>query len=120
VLDDYAPGRFPVWVWHDRRRCYGFPAFGEQSVKTSEDFGGRETTAQTRSFEPDPAALERLSRRIRTLLPGLGDPLLTKTCLYTLTPDRDFVIAHCPVTRTCWSPLAMATHSSSPRCSAES
>jgi sarcosine oxidase len=92
VIEEYAPERFPVWVWHDRRTCYGFPTFGEQAVKTSEDFGGRETTAQTRSFEPDPAALERLSRRIRLLLPGLGDPVLTKTCLYTLTPDRDFVI----------------------------
>ena len=84
VLDDYAPGRFPVWVWHDLQTCYGFPVFGEEAVKASEDFGGRETTAQIRSFDPDPAALERLSRRIRTLLPGLGDPLLTKTCLYDL------------------------------------
>ena len=30
-------------------------------------------------------------------LPGaLGPPIYTKTCLYTLTPDRDFVLDACP------------------------
>ena len=30
-------------------------------------------------------------------LPGaLGPPIYTKTCLYTLTPDRDFVSTGCP------------------------
>jgi sarcosine oxidase len=30
------------------------------------------------------------------LLPGVGDPAHTVTCLYTLTPDRDFVIDAVP------------------------
>ena len=30
-------------------------------------------------------------------LPGaLGPPILTRTCLYTLTPDRDFVVDRLP------------------------
>jgi sarcosine oxidase len=33
-------------------------------------------------------------------LPGaLGPPIYTKTCLYTLTPDRDFVVGRVPEAR---------------------
>ena len=30
---------------------------------------------------------------------ALGPPILTKTCLYTLTPDRDFVVDYVPGVR---------------------
>jgi sarcosine oxidase len=30
------------------------------------------------------------------LLPGVGAPVRTVTCLYTLTPDRDFVLGAVP------------------------
>lgn len=53
-------------------------------------------TARTRSFDPDPDATERLHRFVSDLIPGLGAPVLTKTCLYTMTPDRDFVISALP------------------------
>ena len=33
---------------------------------------------------------------LRGLLPDLGRPVRTVTCLYTLTPDRDFVIGPLP------------------------
>jgi sarcosine oxidase len=47
-------------------------------------------------MEPDPAAERRLTGFVRTLLPDLGEPVRSKTCLYTLTPDRDFVISPLP------------------------
>ena len=53
-------------------------------------------TAQTRSFDPIPAATERLERFVAGMLPGLGRAALTKTCLYTMAPDRDFVISPLP------------------------
>ena len=50
-------------------------------------------SADTRTFEPEPAALRRVEQFLAQYLPtALGPSLYTKTCLYTLTPDRDFVI----------------------------
>jgi sarcosine oxidase len=95
-LEPFREGRFPVWIWHGTPTFYGFPVFGEQAVKAAEDHGGPVVTADTRSFEPDAAATERLCRFTSMLLPGLGRPVLSKTCLYTMTPDRDFVISALP------------------------
>jgi sarcosine oxidase len=95
--DDYRPDRFPVWIWMDDPCFYGFPIFGEAGPKVGQDAGGEETTANTRTFEPDPAALARVTRFLERYLPGaLGPVLATKTCLYTLTPDRDFVLGTLP------------------------
>ena len=96
-LGPFARDRFPVWIWMDEPCFYGFPVFGEAAVKVAEDVGGAETTADGRSFDPDPEGLERVRDFCRRILPAaLGPELLTKTCLYTLTPDRDFVIDAVP------------------------
>jgi sarcosine oxidase len=95
-LDQYAAERFPVWIWHGTPTFYGFPVFGERAVKVAEDHGGPVVTAQTRSMAPDAEAEQRVVSFARGLLPGLGGPVRSKTCLYTLTPDRDFVISPLP------------------------
>jgi len=93
---DFGADRVPVWIWMDDPSFYGFPTYGEGGhgalVKAAQDCGGAATTAATRSFDTDPAALERLAGFVGRLLPGVGPPAHTVTCLYTLTPDRDFVI----------------------------
>jgi sarcosine oxidase len=91
-IDEFHPDRFPVWTWHAAHTYYGFPAFGEVAVKAAEDLAGRETSAQQRSFTPDPVIVERLTEKIHELLPRLHEPVIGKTCLYTMAPDRDFVI----------------------------
>jgi len=92
-LADFQPDRFPVWIWMDDPCFYGFPAFGEPGPKVGQDAGGQETTADARTFEPDREALDRVMDFLQRRLPGaLGPIIYTKTCLYTLTPDRDFVL----------------------------
>lgn len=92
-LKEFEPGRFPVWIWMDDPCFYGFPVFGERATKIAQDAGGRVVTAESRSFEPDPENFGRVHRWAERHLPSaLGPVLYTKTCLYTLTPDRDFVI----------------------------
>jgi len=94
---DFAPDRFPVWIWRAPEEFYGFPIFGEVATKAGQDVGGEEVTAETRSFEPDARTRERLVRFLETHLPGfLGPELYTKTCLYTMPPDRHFVIDALP------------------------
>ena len=96
AVDDPAPfamGRLPVWIWMDEPSFYGFPSFGRPGVKIAQDCGGGEVTADDRGYEPDPAILERTDAFGRSFFGGrLGPAVHTATCLYTLTPDRDFVL----------------------------
>jgi sarcosine oxidase len=97
---DFGPHRLPVWIWMDDPSFYGFPTYAEGGhgglVKAAQDCGGAPTTAYDRSFDPDPTALDRLRRFVVGLLPGVGAAHHTVTCLYTLTPDRDFVVDTVP------------------------
>jgi sarcosine oxidase len=93
----FAPDRFPIWIWMDDPSFYGFPTYGEAGPKAAQDVGGEETTPAERTFGRDEAAFERLTSFMARHLPGaLGPPIYTKTCLYTLTPDRDFVVDRVP------------------------
>lgn len=95
--EDFAADRFPVWIWMDEPCFYGFPTYGEPGPKAAQDVGGRETSADERTFEPDPDAHARVDAFLQAHLPGAyGPDLSTKTCLYTLTPDRDFVLDRLP------------------------
>ena len=96
-LGDFQPERFPIWIWVDDPCFYGFPAFGEAGPKVGQHGGGREVTAETRGFDPDQAALQRVRDFLGKYLPtALGPIIYTKSCLYTLTPDRDFVLDTVP------------------------
>jgi sarcosine oxidase len=93
----FAPARFPIWIWMDDPSFYGFPTYGENGPKAAQDVGGREVTTDTRTFEPDPGAAARVEAFLVEHLPGaVGPPILTRTCLYTMTPDRDFIVDRLP------------------------
>jgi sarcosine oxidase len=101
-LADFAPERFPIWIWMDEPSFYGFPVYGEAGTKAAQDAGGEEVTAQTRSFEPNPANLQRVQSFLEKYIPtALGPIIYTKTCLYTMPPDRDFVIDTVPGCANC-------------------
>lgn len=97
-LDAFALGTFPIWIWMDDPAFYGFPVFGERdAVKITQDAGGKPVDADTRGFEEDPEITARVTAFLETYLPAALGPLqLVKTCLYTLPPDRDFVISTLP------------------------
>ncbi len=93
----FAPDRFPVWIWMDDPSFYGFPTYGEAGPKAAQDCGGQATTPDTRTFEPDEVAYQNVRDFLAAHLPGADAPdIYTKTCLYTLTPDRDFVVDRVP------------------------
>ena len=92
-LGAFSPERFPIWIWMGEPSFYGVPVFGERGPKIGRDVGGPEVTGDQRSFEPRPDYSEALDAFMREHLPGgLGPHLKQKTCLYTMTPDRDFVL----------------------------
>jgi len=74
----------PYWV-------YGVPSSGV--LKVAEHGTGAETTADDRSFDLDEAGAQRVREYVKKVLPSLDpEPVSFETCLYTTTPDEDFVL----------------------------
>jgi sarcosine oxidase len=98
--EPFAPGRLPLWIWMDEPSYYGFPTYGEATIKAAQDCGGPvfdpTQDPETRINAPDPAMLAALSDHVAAMLPGSGPPVRSLRCQYTLTPDRDFVIDAVP------------------------
>jgi sarcosine oxidase len=94
----FAPDRFPVWIWVDDPCFYGFPTYDEPTVKAGEDCGGPAVDPDKRLPGTDADALERLSGFMRRTFPASGRVVRSARCLYTLTPDRDFVLGTVPGT----------------------
>ncbi len=95
----FAPHHLPLWIWMDDPSFYGFPCYGEPTVKAAQDCGGPVIDTSdplSRTTDPDPEMLERMASFMRRLLPESGDPVRSIRCQYTLTPDRDFVLASVP------------------------
>jgi len=97
-LREFHPDRFPAWIWYDNPCFYGVPVYGEErGVKVAQDIGGREVTPATRTFDPDTKTLARVGSFMRRHMPmAIGPAISTKTCMYTLTPDRNFVVDTLP------------------------
>lgn len=93
----FAPHKFPIWIWMDEPCFYGFPVFGEPAVKVSWDRCELVTTPETREFEPRDDVTATIRDFVTRHLPEADNGVhLARTCLYTLTPDRDFIIDRLP------------------------
>ncbi|MFJ2901166.1 FAD-dependent oxidoreductase [Streptomyces sp. NPDC091279] len=89
---------WPVLVSKDASmQVFGLPSGGDggprPAVKVAEHDRGTRTTARTRTGVVDPASRARIGAFVRDRLPGLDPaPVAEATCLYTSTPDEDFVL----------------------------
>ena len=98
-LEEFSLERFPIWIWHGglEDTFYGLPVYGAPGTKAGQDVGGDVVTVDTRTFEPNPRILANLRRFLELYIPGsLGPELYTKTCLYDMPPDREFVLGTLP------------------------
>jgi sarcosine oxidase len=96
-LRQFSPDRFPIWIWHGASGFYGFPVYGEVATKAGEDVGGDVVTVETRTLKPNPRPLNKLQDFLAERIPAfLGPVLYTKPCLYTMPPDRGFVLDTVP------------------------
>jgi sarcosine oxidase len=92
----FEPGRFPLWIWMDDPSFYGFPCYGEPTVKAAQDCGGAPVDPDNRPDGVDPERLALVAGFLERMLPGAGPAERSIRCLYTLTPDRDFVLGPVP------------------------
>lgn len=96
-LKDFTIGQFPVFQWKDEYSIYGFPIYGEVATKAAIDASGHEVTARTRTFAADPQREQQLDSFLQANIPNfVGPTRYAKTCLYTLPPDRDFILDRLP------------------------
>jgi sarcosine oxidase len=95
----FAPERFPVFLLESRHGMhYGFPSHGGRDVKIAKHHH-RDETVDPNKVDRSVSAIDEAE--IRPLLaehiPAANGPLTAaKTCLYTVTPDRDFIIDRVP------------------------
>ncbi|KAL5022048.1 hypothetical protein ScPMuIL_001203 [Solemya velum] len=96
-MKDFTKDRFPMFIYHKADYdIYGLPIHGNSGSKIGIDAVGPVTTADSRTYEPDPVREKIVIDFLQTTLPKyLGPIIQTKTCLYTMTPDRHFVIDTC-------------------------
>jgi sarcosine oxidase len=96
-LKDFGVGAFPVFQWKDARSYYGFPIYGEVATKAAIDASGPAVTPETRTTTPDAAREGELESFLSTNIPHfVGPKLHTKTCLYDMPPDRNFILGALP------------------------
>lgn len=92
---------FPVFVEVTAQNefLYGIPYFGKNGVKVARHGGGQPVSPDTCNRTPDTDYIERLDTYVQERIPSLGKAVHAEVCLYTETPDEDFIIdAHpdCP------------------------
>ena len=76
---------------------YGFPALPGEGVKLGRHDLREVCTPHTIRREVDPGEVEALRALLDRYLPGASGPVLwTLTCMYTITPDRHFVLDRHP------------------------
>jgi sarcosine oxidase len=91
----YAPDRCPVFILESEDdACYGFPDFAGTGVKTASHRKGAYLPSADDLSQDGGAADEAQIRRMLALaMPEANGPLRAmRTCMYTRTPDEDFVI----------------------------
>jgi sarcosine oxidase len=91
---DLSSDRLPVWLLDtDGGTFYGFPYDPAVGLKVSRHHSGEPCDPDSVDRSLHPADVERIRAFSRRNMPAADGPLRTSTvCLYTNTPDFDFVI----------------------------
>lgn len=95
---DYDIDRFPFFLLEvPEGTYYGLPSAPGQGLKVGRHDAGEVSTPQTMRRTVDPAEVETLRLMLDHYMPGAaGNLKATSTCVYTMTPDEDFIIDRHP------------------------
>ena len=100
--EDFIPGNFPIFLAHLNEKYgqfpYGLPACDHQGLKLS-TFYGWDTVETIKEVDYTPSLqwTENLRSFLKQYLPNANRELIeTRRCLYTMTPDKHFIIDQHP------------------------
>lgn len=94
----FAPDRFPVFLLQNRDGIYyGFPADGSAGVKVATHVAGTTVDPDRYDRGVSPGDEATIRTALKAHVPGADGRLITaKTCLYTVSPDGDFILDRLP------------------------
>lgn len=98
----YDSSQMPVYIWHRHQNIneamYGLPSLNGSGVKAAFHTGQKVAHPSEVNYTPDEATVSAIRETLRPHLPRVmaGDVVATYICLYTMTPDEDFIIDHHP------------------------
>ena len=97
----FQPDRFPVFteITTENEFMYGIPSFGKNGAKVARHGMGQTVSPDTCNRTPDSDYIQRMDAYLGERVPELGNTVHSEVCLYTETPDEDFIIdahPHCP------------------------
>lgn len=93
--DLFEADRLPVWIVEldDEHAFYGFPALPGQGVKVARHHGGRPVDPETVDRDASAADEQPVRKFIARHLPHANGPRLdARVCMYTNTPDFNFML----------------------------
>ncbi|MEM7795267.1 MAG: N-methyl-L-tryptophan oxidase [Cyanobacteria bacterium P01_C01_bin.118] len=101
--ENFAPGTFPVFFAH-MNGIYGEMPYGiphedaSLGVKITTFYGWNTVDSPSEvDYTPSQEWTEHIRDFAREYIPGAAGPLIsTRRCLYTLTPDKDFIVDQHP------------------------
>lgn len=104
--DNFVLGQFPCWIISEHGKpgsVYGFPILpvgkfgGPGGLKLAHHYQGAVSDPDTISRIPTPEDEAILVDALNTFIPeGYSATLVMKTCMYTNTPDENFVLDFLP------------------------
>jgi sarcosine oxidase len=92
--DSFRSEKFPIWIHYRKPHfTYGFPMLGTAGVKLAFHHDGPVIDPARADRTPNPEVSRRLREYLKMYLPNAaGEVVEEVTCLYTTTPDHNFVI----------------------------
>lgn len=111
----FVPEKFPVFLMENAGGLpgYGFPAIGGAAggMKVAIHGSDEVCTPATVDRAVHAADIERIRRQLGARIPALaGEVLRAQTCLYTMTPDENFIIGLHPEAANCTIACGFSGH----------
>ena len=95
--EKFQPASFPVyiWQWEKEKIFYGFPDLGD-GVKIAIHHRGKQTTPDTIDRHVTGEEINEMATLIKRYFGGHASFNYSAVCMYTNTPDKDFIIDYHP------------------------
>ena len=90
----FQPNQFSVFteITTEGEFMYGMPYLGKNGVKVARHGMGQSVSPDTCNRTPDKDYIHRMDTYLNERIPELGNAVHAEVCLYTETPDEDFII----------------------------
>lgn len=94
----FEAGAFPIWIhYRGAQHAFGFPIMGKPGAKIGFHHDERDVDPDGYTATPREDVTERLRAYVRRHVPDLdGDAFDATACLYTSTPDHNFIVDTVP------------------------